>query len=149
MSAPPTVPAVPSGMAFDDIVRVLDETRVVAVITRRSDGTRVATPIWSMVVDGVPYLRSAFGPSSWWYRHAISGRDVEFVLGDGKSAEDDRSAALAMPTEPVALEPVPADDPVQQAIDRVLEAKYADEPESIVPMKSPEALGCTLRVVAA
>lgn len=135
-------------MAFDDIVRVLEETPVVAVITRRSDGTRVATPIWSMVVGGVPYVRSAYGASSWWYRHAISGREVEFVLGDGKIAEEDRAAALAMPAEPVALEPVPADDPVQQAIDRVLEAKYAGEPDSIIPMKTPEALDCTLRVVA-
>lgn len=134
-------------MAFDDIVRVLDETRVVAVITRRSDGTRIATPIWSMVVDGVPYLRSAYGSSSWWYRHATSGREVEFVLGDGKIAEEDRAAALSMPTEHVAVEPVPADDPVQRSIDRVLEAKYADEPESIIPMKTPDALACTLRVV--
>jgi hypothetical protein len=133
-------------MAFPDIVRLLDQTRVVAVITRRSDGTRMATPIWSMVVEGVPYLRSAFGPASWWYRHAISGRDVEFALGDGAVAEKDRDAALALPSERVALEPVPADDPVQHAIDRVLEAKYADEPDDIVPMKTAAALGCTLRV---
>ncbi|TFV84489.1 DUF2255 family protein [Microbacterium sp. dk485] len=135
-------------MAFDDVVRVLDETRVVAVITRRADGTRVATPIWAMVVDGVPYLRSAYGPSSWWYRHVLAGRDVEFALGDGRIAERDRQAALELPSEAVAVESVPEDDPIQRDIDRVLDAKYAAEPDSIAAMKSPEAMGCTLRVVA-
>lgn len=135
-------------MAFPDVVHLLDETRVVAIVTRRSDGARVATPIWSMVVDGVPYVRSAYGAKSWWYRHVAAGRDVEFARGDGAIAEKDRSAALALPVEAVGVELVPAGDPVQRAIDAELRRKYADEPDSIVPMLSDEALACTLRVVA-
>lgn len=135
-------------MAFDDVTRLLDETRVVAVVTRRSDGSRMATPIWAMVVDGVPYLRSAFGEQSWWYRHVLAGREVAFAMGDGAVAEKDRVAALALPAEVVGTRPVPADDPVQVAIDEVLRAKYASEPDSVATMSSPEAVRCTLRVIA-
>jgi hypothetical protein len=135
-------------MAFDDVIRLLDETRVVAVITRRADGTRVATPIWSVVIDGVPFVRSAFGEKSWWYRHVRAGREVAFALGDGAVAETDRAAALALPSEVVGVEPVPVGDPVHAAIDRELRAKYASEPESVDAMLTEQALGCTLRVVA-
>ena len=136
-------------MAFDDVARLLDENRVVAVVTRRSDGSRMATPIWAMVVDGVPYLRSAFGEQSWWYRHVVAGREVAFALGDGAVAEKSRAAALGLPAEVVGAEPVSADDPVQTAIDEVLRVKYASEPDSIATMVTPEAMRCTLRVIAA
>lgn len=135
-------------MAFDDVVPLLAATRVVAIVTRTPKGERVAAPIWSMVVDGVPYLRSAFGPESRWYRHVRSGRPAEFVLADGSIAETDRAAALALPSAPVAFEDVPDDDAVQTAIDAELDRKYAEEPSSIAAMKTPEARGCTLRVVA-
>ncbi len=136
-------------MAFDDVVRQLDKTQVVAVITQRRDGTRAATPIWAMVVDGVPYVRSAYGPGSWWYRHALSGREVAFALGDGALAERDRAAALELPAEAVGVQPVPEDDPVQAKIDAELDRKYAAEPSSIAEMKTPGAMATTLRVVAA
>jgi len=135
-------------MAFEDLVHVLDQNRIAAIVTRRADGTRVATPVAAMVVDSVPYLRSGFGSSSWWYRRAVSGRDVEFLLADGIVAERDRSAALALQAEPVRLERVAVDDPIQRAVDAVLEAKYSDEPGSIATMESRAAKECTLRVVA-
>ena len=135
-------------MAFTDVVRVLDETRVVAIVTRRSDGSPAATPIWSMVVDGVPYLRSAYGAASWWYRHVQAGREVAFAIGDGAVAEKDRDAALALPRESIATEHVAADDPVQAAIDRELHAKYGDEPAAVAEMLTDHAMQCTLRVVA-
>ncbi len=136
-------------MAFDDVIRHLDTTRVVAIITQRSDGSPLATPIWSMVVDGVPYLRSAYGSASWWYRHARSGREVRFAMGDGALAERDRDAALELPTELVRLEPVPANDPVQSAIDEAVQSKYSSEPSSVASMLTDDAVGCTLRVLAA
>lgn len=136
-------------MPFDDVVQHLDATRVVAIVTRRASGDPIATPIWSVVVDGVPYLRSAFGPGSWWYRHATAdGRQVRFAMGDGAEAERDRDAALAQPSEEVRVERVPADDPVQPAISEAVSTKYASEPDSVEPMLSEAALGCTLRVLA-
>jgi hypothetical protein len=135
-------------MAFDDVVPLLADTHVVAIVTRTPKGERVAAPIWAMVVDGVPYLRSAYGSGSRWYRHVRSERPAEFALGDGAIAERDRPAALALPAEPVAFEYVPSDDPVQAAIDAELERKYAAEPSSVAAMQTPDAMGCTLRVVA-
>lgn len=137
----------PSTVPFSDVVRHLQQTHVAAIVTRRSNGTRVATPIWAMIVDGVPYIRSAAGSTAWWYRHVRAGRDVEFVLADGSVAERDRAAALLLPTAFVALEDVPAGDPVQAQIDAVLWSKYAGEPTSIGYMVSPRAVACTLRVV--
>lgn len=137
-------------MSFDDVVRVLDETEVVAVVTERQSGARLATPIWSMVVDGVPYLRSAYGERGWWYRHVQAGRPVEVVLGDGAIAESDRVAALELPREAIGTEAVPFDDAVQVAIDAEVQRKYEGAPaSSIDAMLSPEALACTLRVTPA
>ena len=135
-------------MAFDDVIQHLDTTDTVAIVTTRSDGSPVATPIWSVVVDGVPYVRSAFGEDSKWYRHALSGRDVRFAMGDGKVAERDRAEALAQPSEPVRIEHV-ADDAVNQAVSDEVSSKYAAQPTSVQPMLSDAAIGCTLRVLAA
>lgn len=137
-------------MAFDSVVKLLAETPVAAIVTEKQSGERTATPIWSMVVDGVPYIRSAFGKTSWWYRHVVAGRPVAFVDGDGSIAERDRAASLEQPRLDVTLEAVDQDDPVQDAINAELEAKYAgSERSSIDAMRSPEAISCTFRVLPA
>jgi hypothetical protein len=136
-------------VSFPTVVEHLDRTRVVAIVTRRSDGSRTATPIWAVVIEGVPYIRSAYGEKAWWYRHVVAGRDVEFVLADGAVAERDKSAALELPAERVELERVPADDPVNETIDEALWTKYADEPASVEETVTPRARACTFRVVAA
>lgn len=136
-------------MAFNDLVKVLNETPVVAIVTTRRAGQKIATPIWSMVVDGVPYVRSAFGEDSWWYRHIGAGRAVAFADGDGAIAEQDRSAALALPREPVTTTAIPADDPVQSRIDAEILRKYTGAPQtSVDAMLSAQARACTLRIDA-
>src|SRR5690606_23940567 len=105
--------AVGTAMSFDDVVDLLDRTEVVAIVTTRAGGEPAATPLWSVVVDGVPYLRSAYGDGSWWYRHILAGRPVAFAVGDGAVAERDRAAALQLPREPVTATVVPVDDAVQ------------------------------------
>ncbi|BDZ40317.1 DUF2255 family protein [Microbacterium suwonense] len=136
-------------MSFEDVVRTLDETDVVAVVTTRASGDLVATPIWAMVVDGVPYVRSVKGATAWWYRHVRSGRPVAFVIGDGAIAERDRKAALDLPRQLVATEYVPVDDEVQPRIDAELRRKYAASPEPVRMMLTDDARSCTLRIVAA
>lgn len=135
-------------VSFDDVVQVLDETSVVAVVTTRANGEPIATPIWSMVVDGVPYVRSAYGPGSGWYRHVRAGRPVAFALGDGSIAERDRVAALDLPREQVSTTYVPDDDPVQARIDDELRRKHVDQPASVDTMLSDDARSCTLRIEA-
>lgn len=136
------------GMSFEDVVQVLDATHVVAVVTTKADGEPIATPIWSMVVDGVPYVRSVHGAGAWWYRHVRAGRPVSFALGDGSVAERDRSAALELPRAQVATEHVAADDAIQAQIDDELRRKYSYSPPSVDAMLSDEARACTLRVIA-
>ncbi|SEE18730.1 DUF2255 family protein [Ruania alba] len=134
-------------MSFTDVTNLLEKTQVVAIVTTRANGDPVATPIWSMVVDGEAYLRSAFGESSWWYRHVRAGRPVAFAMGDGAIAERDRDAALALPRERVSTSEVTTGHPVQQLIDTELLRKYAGAPQtSIDAMLSAEARACTLRV---
>lgn len=134
-------------MAFDDVVRQLDTDHVIAIVTHRHDGDPVATAIWSVVVDGTPYLRSAFGDGSWWYRRARSGRPVAIAIGDGAVEEAERGAALRLPSERVRVEDVPTDDPVHARIDETLWAKYSTEPQNVEPMVSEAATACTLRVL--
>ncbi|HLS92659.1 MAG TPA: DUF2255 family protein [Microbacterium sp.] len=137
-------------MAFDDVVKLLDETQVVALVTTRQNGEKTATPIWSMVVDGVPYVRSAYGEVSWWYRHVTAGRPVAFALGDGSVAERDRAAALELPRADVTLVPIAADDPVQAAVSAEVERKYVGSARSSIDATiSPEAVRCTFRVAEA
>ncbi|MGO1412879.1 MAG: DUF2255 family protein [Microbacterium sp.] len=134
-------------MAFEHVVKLLDETDVVAIVTTRKNGERAATAIWSMVVDGVPYVRSAFGPESWWYRHVAAGRPVSFVDGDGSIAERDRASALDLPRVDVSLVEVAVDAEVQPTIDAEVERKYAAAPTSDVRATvSAEARSCTFRV---
>lgn len=133
-------------MSFEDAVRFLDETGVVAIVTTRTGGEPIATPIWSMVIDGVPYVRSVHGADAWWYRHVRAGRPVAFAMRDGALAERDRAAALDLPREYVATTYVPVDDAVQEKIDDELRRKYAEEPDSVDAMLTDTARSCTLRI---
>lgn len=134
-------------MGIADVVKLLDETKVVAVVTTRQNGEPVATPIWAMVVDGVPYVRSVYGEAGWWYKHVVAGRPVAFVDGDGSIAERDRAAALELPRVDVALAPVSAGDPIQGSIDAEIERKYAGANRSSVDaMLAETAIACTFRV---
>jgi len=134
-------------MAYEDVVRTLDDEQIVAIVTTRQNGGAHVTPIWSMVVDGVPYIRSAYGTTSWWYKHVVAERPVSFALGDGSIAERDRAAALALPREPVTLTPIPVGEPIQNEIDEEIERKYAGSlRSSIDAMLAAEAVACTFRV---
>lgn len=133
-------------MSFDDAVALLDQTEVIALVTTRSDGTPAAVPIWSMVLEGVPYLRSVRGSNAWWYRHVVAGRSVAVAVGDGAIAETDRAAALALPREPLSLVPIPADDPINDAIDAEIRRKYAADPASVDAMLRDLARAHTFRV---
>lgn len=125
----------------------LDQTNTVAIVTTRPDGTRAATPIWSVVADdGVAYVRSVDGPTAAWYRRAVSGRPVEFSLADGKIAERDPAAALDTPAAAVNLVVIDPDDPAEARVDAALTAKYSSEPPSLAAMLREPAIGSTLRV---
>lgn len=129
---------------FPELVDHLDATRTVAIVTGEPP---VATPIWAVVVDGVPVVRSAYGPDAAWYRRALDRGRTEFSLGDGRVAERDRAAALRDERVPVRVRYSPIDDPLRERVDAAFEAKYgAHEPESTAIMLREPALSCTLVV---
>jgi hypothetical protein len=130
---------------FAGLAEHLGSTDTVTIVTTRPNGEEVATPIWSTAVDGVPYVRAAYGPRTSWYLRARTGRPVAFTLADGRNAERDAAAALTDPRLPVAVADVAPDAAEQDAVDAAFRAKYAHSPygASIV---APAVRALTLRV---
>jgi hypothetical protein len=70
--------AVMAGERFDHrtIVR-LEGAEEIEMRTPRSDGTGSSRPIWVVVVDGVPYVRSYAGERGAWWRRARADGQAE------------------------------------------------------------------------
>lgn len=133
-----------------DFVRLADHlasTDTVAIVTTRPSGEEIATPIWAVAVDGVPYVRPAYGPRTSWLLRARSGRPVGFTLTDGRRAERDPVAALGDPRLGVAVQPV--DDAAElDRVDAAFRTKYAASPVVDSVVTAPARAG-TLRVTPA
>jgi hypothetical protein len=56
-------------------------TDTVHIATELRDGDEVVTPIWAVVVDGVPYIRSGYGAGSRWYRRVQRTGRAAFIDG--------------------------------------------------------------------
>ncbi|WP_227980672.1 DUF2255 family protein [Nocardia spumae] len=98
---------------------------------RENGALRPWTPIWVVRVDDDLYIRSAFGSSGGWYRHAMHTRGARIRAG---GVERD-----------VTLHP--ATDSVTN--DRVRDAyttKYRGQPTALEPMLAPIAANTTVRV---
>ena len=121
-------------MATDEaLTRYLRDTNTVRIVTTTRDGRRISTPIWAVDVDGIGYVRSAYGPDSKWYVRARRNPGAGFEVPGGVRA--------------VELEPIDGSDPLEGRVDEVLRTKYASEPASVAEMLTPLAHGTTLRVV--
>jgi hypothetical protein len=142
------MPVVPD-MSNDAVIPFLQSTQTVALITTRTDGSEVATPIWAVAVDGVGYVRSYLGADVGWFRRAASGRPAWFSLEDGTIAEKDAATALTTRRAAVTVDVVDGDDPVHDQISAEYRAKYARWPQDLAPMVVEPAVGATLRVVPA
>lgn len=131
---------------FAELADHVATTQTVAIITARRDGREVATPIWAVVVEGVPYVRSAYGERAAWNRRARSGRPVAFTLADGSHAEGDAAGALRDPRLAVSVALVPLDSAVQADVDATYRAKYAGMPAELSPLLTDDARALTLRI---
>lgn len=120
-------------------------TSTVTIVTTSSRGKQIATPIWAVAVDGVPYVRSAYGETAVWHRRARSGRPAWFTLADGARAEADPVAALDDPRVAVEFTHLAFDDPQQEGVDVAFQAKYGHTPH-IGAVTSDDARNLTLRV---
>lgn len=130
---------------FAELAAHIDATDTVTIITTRPSGAEVATPIWAVAVDGVPYVRSAYGEKAAWNRRARSGRPVAFTLADGGNAERDAVAALRDPRLAVRIVHLAVDAAEQDAVDAAFRAKYGHTPY-VGTVVSEAARALTLRV---
>jgi hypothetical protein len=105
-------------------------TNTVHIATELRDGREVVTPIWAVVVDGVPYIRSAYGTQSKWYRR---------VQRTGRAAFIDDSHRY-----PVTVENL-TDEAINRKVDEAYRAKYG-EGSSVREVVSPEVREYTMRI---
>jgi len=120
-------------MAFDrDTLDLLDESIEVDMVTPRRDGSLSRRPIWVVVVDGEPYVRSYRGPSGAWYKRA---------LADGRA-----TLAVAGSSIDVGAEPEHGDE-INERVSDAFRAKYAERsPGPTEAMVTPEVTATTLRL---
>ena len=118
-------------MAGDSAVDYLARTDVVNIATELRDGGEIVTPIWAVVVDGVPYVRSGYGTRSNWYRRAHRRGRATFV--DGRHRY------------PVAVAAVDDEGTIDQ-VDEAYRTKYARYGSSVRTMLAPELRAFTMRV---
>jgi len=113
------------------VLKTLDETNIVEIETRSAKGTKHLIPIWIMVVDGVPYVRSVRGPSGRWYRELLAHGDGAVVVGGKRvpvRATKDSSAKAI------------------EAVTAALRKKYARSGQSLQSMLRTNVLDTTVRL---
>lgn len=69
-----------------DVLERFDKTEVVDIETRSAKGTTHSVPIWIVVVDGVPYVRSVRGPQGRWYGELLARGEGAVVAGGERTA---------------------------------------------------------------
>jgi hypothetical protein len=106
-------------------------TDIVHLATQLRDGGEVVTPIWAVVVDGVPYIRSGYGGDSKWYRRLQR-------TGRGAFADGPRRY-------PVTIENV-SDEATNAQVDDAYRTKYASQGAALETMVARQARGYTMRL---
>jgi len=113
------------------VLKSFDETNVVDIETRSAKGTKHEIPIWIVVVDGVPYVRSVRGPAGRWYRELLASGDGAVVVAGKRvpvRATKDSSAKSI------------------EAVSEALRKKYARSGQSLQSMLRPSVLDTTVRL---
>lgn len=119
-----------ASFSADDLKR-FDETKVVDIETRSPKGTDHSVPIWIVVVDGVPYVRSVRGPAGRWYRELLARGDGAVVAGGKRvpvRATKDSSAKGI------------------ETVSEALRQKYRRSGQSLASMLRPDVLDTTVRL---
>lgn len=113
----------------------LAEAEEIVMRVRHADGRWSARPIWVVVIDGVAFVRSAFGHRSGWYRKVLAGAETEVVL-DGAAV-------------PVRLAPVDGPALVHR-VSAAYRAKYGlSWPGPVQTITAGEAAATTMRLADA
>ena len=114
-----------------DILKRFDETKIVEIETVSPKGTKHSVPIWIVVVDGIPYVRSVRGPKGRWYRELLERGEGAIVAGGKRTAVKAKK------------------DRTKGAIDGTSEAlrrKYKTSGASLASMLRADVLNTTVRL---
>jgi hypothetical protein len=106
-------------------------TDTVHIATEPRNGEEVITPIWAVVVDGAPYIRSGYGHLSPWYRRLQLSGSAVFVNGAHRY--------------PVTLENL-HDEAINRKVDDAYRAKYAGQGWPLCEVISPQVRARTMRI---
>ncbi|RBM12154.1 DUF2255 family protein [Streptomyces sp. PT12] len=116
---------------FAAVKDYLGTANTIRIATPLASGGERETPIWSVTVDDVPYVRSAYGEGSHWYRRATRAGRATIVSDRGR--------------HPVAVTRVD-DEATRAAVDDAYRAKYAREASSLQPLLGETSRVTTLRI---
>lgn len=114
-----------------DVVKRFDDANIVEIETVSPKGAKHRVPIWIVVVNGVPYVRSVRGPRGRWYRELVARGEGAIVAGGKRT--------------PVKAKP----DRTKAAIDGTSDAlsrKYKNSGASLLSMLRQEVLDTTVRL---
>ncbi|MYS19032.1 hypothetical protein GA0115240_103210 [Streptomyces sp. DvalAA-14] len=112
-------------------VDYIARTDTIQIATDLRDGGEVVTPIWGVIVDGVPYIRSAYGKDSKWYKRVQRTGHAAFVDGASRYS--------------ASIENVP-DEQVTRRVDAAYEAKYAAQGDALREVVADPVREYTMRV---
>jgi hypothetical protein len=117
-------------------VKRLAEAEEVEMLVPGPDGVMTSRPIWIVVVDGIPYVRSNNGREGKWWRRVR--RDRQGVLRVGRT----RVPFAAKPLTKRELE-----GELNRRVSEAYEEKYGRQwPQYVRRIVSDEVAGTTLRL---
>jgi hypothetical protein len=110
----------------------LSSTDTVHIASELRDGGEIVTPIWAVVVDGVPFIRSGYCPQSKWYRRVQRTGRAVFIDGPHRY--------------PVTIENL-NDEALNSNVDAAYQTKYANQGKALRQVVSPQVRAQTMRII--
>lgn len=115
----------------EPVLEQFDAARIIEIGWARAAEETAYVPIWVVVVDGAPYVRSVRGARGRWYRELLARR--EGVVRVGSSSWKVRPARVSS-------------ESVIREVSAALERKYRGSRASLQSMLRSETLPTTLRL---
>ncbi|HXA32469.1 MAG TPA: DUF2255 family protein [Acidimicrobiales bacterium] len=109
----------------------LSSTDTVHIATELPDGGEIVTPIWAVVVDGTPYIRSGYGPQSKWYLRVQRTGRATFIDG--------------LRRYPVTIENL-NDEAIKHDVDAAYRTKYVGQGMALRQVVSAQVRAYAMRI---
>jgi hypothetical protein len=107
-------------------------TGTIRIATELRDGGEAVTPIWGVVVDGIPYIRNGYGERSTWYRRMQHTGRAAFIDGPRRYR--------------ARIENV-GDEQTRRQVDDAYRAKYRGQGIALNQVLSRQVREYTMRVI--